>query len=194
MNLENYPASWKLMPTNAGRMTPATSAAYRAWLARDRRERDVLRARKASGDEYMELAKRQRERDQDELDAALEAEDTEQLQHTAAREAVLRSPKMKAIASEARAAAIAEARSIIGECDTAGVPERAKGFIDKDLSIDEVRTILLKLRAEKSEREEIVSRHIDNSSGAHDSATDNYGWDRAFARAAGQRATRRAQK
>ena len=185
MNLTNfklYPAAWKLMPSNTGRMTAVGRAAYQTWLSRERAETDILRARGASGDEYMELTKRQRARDEGEIDDAREAESAELYQRTAAIEVVRRSPEMKAVAAKARA----EASAILTVCDNAGKPELVKGFIEKDMSIDQVRSTLLGLRAEKSEREEVVSHHIDNSSEAHTSAADNYGWDRAFARAAGQ--------
>ena len=92
------------------------------------------------------------------------------------------------VRSEAHASTLADVTHVIDLCALAGVPEMAKGFIGKGLSIDQVRSTLLELRAEKSGREEVVSRHADNSSEAHASAADNYGWDRAFARAAGQRA------
>ncbi len=87
------------------------------------------------------------------------------------------------VRADARAAAIADVSCIVDLCALAGLPALAKGFIDEELSGEEVRKRLLTARAEASDEADVTSRH---EGGTHGDAANNYGWDRAFARAAGR--------
>ncbi len=87
------------------------------------------------------------------------------------------------VRADARAAAIADVSCIVDLCALAGLPAMAKGFIDERLSAEEVRKRLLTARAEASDKADVTSHH---EGGTHGDAANNYGWDRAFARATGR--------
>jgi signal peptide peptidase SppA len=90
---------------------------------------------------------------------------------------------LEKVRAEARETAISDVSCIVDLCALAGLPEMAKEFIDKGLSADEARKRLLAARADATDKADVASRH---NGGAFGDASNNYGWDRAFARATGR--------
>jgi len=89
------------------------------------------------------------------------------------------------VRADARAAGVKDVSEIVNLCAIAGMSDLAKGFIDDGLSAEAVGKRLVDARAASSDKAAVASRH---DGAPHDAdAANNYGWDRAFARATGHK-------